>query len=135
LVSWDIDYDRVYEIPGASDREIKVPLPKEGLTVVAKAIDPTGRSARALLVVSGEPLDAGTGAEPEPDAAADAAADAPADTGAQDSSSVSGGAQRNENGDGCGCGVAGGSSGGGWGAGTLAALLALCALRNKRATA
>ena len=52
LIAWDVGYDRIYETgPSLSRTHSVTPTETGRLPVVAQAIDPTGRTARALLVL------------------------------------------------------------------------------------
>ena len=77
MVAWDVGYDREYEHEATLDRDLTLPFSSNGLRVVAKAIDPTGRSSRALLILNELTGDAGVDA---PSEAGDASSDAGTDT-------------------------------------------------------
>lgn len=132
LVAWDVGYDRQYEIAASLDREITVTA-EDGLPVVAKAVDPTGRSSRALLVLSSG-SDAGVEPQPEagvPDGGVDGSLE---DTGGDGTAGGGGNggtpppsAPSGSEDDGCGCRTAGGNPRGAW-----IALLILGALFRRR---
>ncbi|MBN2495623.1 MAG: S8 family serine peptidase [Deltaproteobacteria bacterium] len=52
LVAWDVGYDRIDDYPLDPARELVIDVQRPGrLPIVARAVDPTGRASRALVVI------------------------------------------------------------------------------------